>query len=339
MHRTSSKIDDENSIRPAEINNNIPPASKHKHLPSFLQRTLKITPLVELLGFFKDHRRHFKLHWIAACSLKEDGGLELKNGLTFMFEMELLVAVLFLGITTSIFFQCITPEMIEKSNDNYWSLEFFVVLLGAITVVVSFCFFGFSYMTLIILQPVHESNVLSFVRTEPYQLVMAITNYCLCLLVYASLLLITMYIMQHTQSNLHIMGIIIGTLISLLGVFLLAANNAMNLSLKSGCFSDKAIINNSELIHLTPEETEAILYNRAITNEKHYGHHNILHDPWTFYKEIKGITNDNNNNNDNNSNKDQDNNHDNTDNTKSKVDKRNARSASIIKRGVLGSGV
>ena len=80
----------------------------YKPLPSLFRRALKISPMIELMGLLKDHRKHFKEHWIAACTLSKDGGEILKNGLTFMFEMELLVAVLLFGVTTSIYFQGIT---------------------------------------------------------------------------------------------------------------------------------------------------------------------------------------------------------------------------------------
>ena len=74
--------------------------------------------------------------------------------------------------------------MVDTANNDYLSLEFFVILFATLTLAMSLLFFGFTYITLIILQPINTSNILSFVRTESFQVVMAMTNYCFITLFY-----------------------------------------------------------------------------------------------------------------------------------------------------------
>lgn len=348
MNNISSVRDDDTSIRDAEKPEKL---NIYKPLPSFLRRTIKITPIIELMGFLKDHRRHFKEHWIAACSLQKNGGQILKQGLTFMFEMELLIAVLFFGIATTLLFEGVTREMVDKAHDEYLSLEFFILLFGVITLVMSFLFFGFTYITLIILQPIHESNVLSFVRTEPYQIVMAMTNYCLLVSFYSKLFMLVVFLIFHTNLHPLILGVAFFLMITCLSVFLTAANNSMNLALKSGCFSHKVIIDTNDLNNITPQETERILYNRVIDHQEYYGDADILHDPYRFYRGIQdgSISNDkknmdkngDNNTKDANENSNSSNNSSGTDGNKNssgiEPDALIKHGMNVTKRGVFGS--
>ena len=61
----------------------------------FIKRLFRITPLVELLGYMKDHRFHYKEHWIDSCKNEPK---RLKSTLMAQYEMEIVLGVLYLSI-------------------------------------------------------------------------------------------------------------------------------------------------------------------------------------------------------------------------------------------------
>ena len=62
---------------------------------AFIKRLFRLTPLVELLGYMKDHRFHYKEHWIDSCMNEPK---RLKSTLMAQYEMEIVLGVLYLSI-------------------------------------------------------------------------------------------------------------------------------------------------------------------------------------------------------------------------------------------------
>ena len=102
---------------------------EEKEYPSFFGRATSIVPLRELMGLVSDGGWDVKQHWIDSCA---DNPSRLKSGLTFLFEMEVLMGALFLGLTTSTYFEGIDEYMFSTFGSmEYTSLDFWVRRWGA----------------------------------------------------------------------------------------------------------------------------------------------------------------------------------------------------------------
>jgi hypothetical protein len=95
--------------------------------PNHILKVFNVCPFIEILGFVKDHRSHFKEHWIQSRIL-EPG--KLKEELRSLFEMEFFFGSLYLGVLSSIYFAVMDDEIsnqfinleISKLGENYFLL-------------------------------------------------------------------------------------------------------------------------------------------------------------------------------------------------------------------------
>ena len=103
------------------INSNTPSSSSYNDdedgpifRTSFITRLLQITPIIELFGYMKDHRKHYKEHWIDSC---KDDPERLKATLLAQYEMEIVLAVLYLsiiiGVMTSVMGKYVLNESVK----------------------------------------------------------------------------------------------------------------------------------------------------------------------------------------------------------------------------------
>ena len=70
--------------------------------------------MIELFGYMKDHRKHYKEHWIDSC---KDDPERLKATLLAQYEMEIVLAVLYLsiiiGVMTSVMGKYVLNESVK----------------------------------------------------------------------------------------------------------------------------------------------------------------------------------------------------------------------------------
>lgn len=104
--RSESRESSETVESPAQLSE--AQVNAYKKQTAHMSAQLEISPLIEFLGYVKDHRLPMKMHWIS--SKKELGADELKGSLQALFESELVMGSLLLGI--------VFAGLTDLSSDN-----------------------------------------------------------------------------------------------------------------------------------------------------------------------------------------------------------------------------
>ena len=235
-----------------------------KPYPSFFKRLLQITPMIEMMGYLKDHRSRFKQAFIE--SSRHDGN-RLKSGMTFMFEMEIILGSLLLAANATIVMSVNDETLIQDFEAfKIFSLGFWITALGAITLQLVTMFVGVVYITIISLQPISPQNFYSYLRTPSCQTMLAAPNSILIVFFYLFVTYICLILTFKSGGSTaaYLLCFLPG-----FGTFFACSpfmNYHFNLGYSSGAYSPIPIIPPEKLLKLTSEETERILYWRSVEN-------------------------------------------------------------------------
>ena len=239
---------------------------EHEEYPGVFYRILNVVPVVELLGFLKDHRWEFKEHWVNACN---HNSTRLKSGLTFLFEMEVLVGALFLGLTSSTYFQAIDDDMVSAfSNVEAGKLDFWVILFGLLAMEFQLMFAILAYVCIVTMQPVSVANFYTWVRTPVQLWLMFIPNLMLISMFYLTLIFFVLLFISKSGAKLISVIVVLLPFVTVIPVCLVLIGYSLNLAQLSGCYSSARVIAEDKLEELSPAETEKMLYYRAKQGQK-----------------------------------------------------------------------
>ena len=250
-------------------------------IPNFIKKVWSIVPFIEWLGFLKDHRKAFKENWIEAHHRPQDSG-KLKEAITFMFEMELIFGSLIMSANASIFMDVYNESLVEDfTNFRLGTLGFWITLFGVITVQLSLVFVVVVYICLISLQPVTDVNFYTYLRTPSVQSFLAIPNLLLVGFLYFFVAFVCCVLAWKTGGSF---GSLCLAFLPSFGTVLCiypACAYHLNLGHSSGVFAPVRLIPAEKQVELTGEETERVLYWRAVQ------HHEQAHaDPRQYYADI-----------------------------------------------------
>ena len=94
-------------------------------------------------------------------------GEKLKENVLYLCELELLFGALWAGILVGVLVESTTDFMIEAFNDTkYDYLEFYTVIFGVLSTLLSIMFTAFSYVNLIITMPIHPKNFYQYMKVS-----------------------------------------------------------------------------------------------------------------------------------------------------------------------------
>ena len=234
--------------------------------PSFIYRWIKIVPLIEKLGYFKDHRYQYKHAWIVS----ENDGHRIKSGLIFMFEMELLLSALLFGVATGIFFATYTQAMQDSIvNYRYDTLEFYIMIFGSMTIL------GLNYTVICVyliiqmLLPVSPVNISVWLRSSTMLNLLFIPNFIMATSAYCTVIYVSLVLINCAGGSPIIMFIIFLYGSTTLASGILFGGMGFNLAYLSGSFSSVPIFPKIQSVvnDKSPEECEKLLYNLCVMNK------------------------------------------------------------------------
>jgi len=249
--------------------------------PSFLGKVASITPLVEWLGFLKDHRMCFKESWIEANHRPQDGA-RLKEGITFMFEMELIFGSLIMAVNASIFYAIEDASLVaDFTAGRVGTPGFWINFLGAISLQTSVIFVILVYICLVSLQPVSAQNFYLFLRNPSVQQFLAIPNLLLVSFLYLFVAFVCLTLAYKTGGSwLSICVCFVPAFAAVLCMFPWVLYH-LNLAHSSGVFAPVRLVPTEKQLELTDKEIERLLYWRAVE------HRDLAHDdPRQYYADI-----------------------------------------------------
>ncbi|KAK3250873.1 hypothetical protein CYMTET_39768 [Cymbomonas tetramitiformis] len=106
--------------------------TKPEVAPTGIWRWLKLVSSPFELLIPADHYPAYAKHWIE--SRREDGP-NLHEGMLFLYEVEIIVSSLLLGVFTTLFFEVIHESMIEDfMTHQVYKLDYYVVLFGIMSI-------------------------------------------------------------------------------------------------------------------------------------------------------------------------------------------------------------
>ena len=249
---------------------------------SLLRRILAIVPTLDIMGYMTDHRLNFREHWVESCRLQPE---RLKTTMSAQAELELILAILYVSITSGIFFSALTSD--NSYSENFTAgevtLSSVCVFFGILSIISGIGFVMTSYMSITLLQTVSKENVYAFCKAHVRLL--HLPTALLAFNFYVSLIYICLLLIKVTgggwRSHLLTWGILSCFLVPIYPLYVLA----FNVSIKSGSFSSNRIISEEKVINLSREEIDIILFNRARRNNE------LSSDPAKFYMQMKNARN------------------------------------------------
>lgn len=263
--RSESRESSETVESPAQLSE--AQVNAYKKQTAHMSAQLEISPLIEFLGYVKDHRLPMKMHWIS--SKKELGADDLKGSLQALFESELVMGSLLLGI--------VFAGLTDLSSDNttkawdeldYTQLDFWWSLFGAIGAMATLMFVLISYINSIFLSPISSANFYAFAITRVGLTVLNLpSNFMIIGLYFNAFFVLTSLIKilgESLQAYIFVLaptGVVFGY-----GIYVLTV--AMNLSVKAGLYSECPLIDPDTLYKLSPPEINNVVFQRALQLER-----------------------------------------------------------------------
>ena len=183
----------------------------------------------------KDHNLEWRQH--LACSKQYDGA-SLRDGLTSTYETEIIFAALMLGVNWTVYIATVDDKAYAAVRDlRVASARFWLVVVGWLAIVFSWITIGAVYLLLVMLAPVSDTNLPSFVRSSSVTNCLMIPNLFLVLMFYASSFFFALAVCVESDS----LGMMIGLsalMFALMVVMLQTVMTPMNIAINAGCFSD-----------------------------------------------------------------------------------------------------
>jgi hypothetical protein len=150
----------------------------------------------------------------------------------------------------------------------------------------SFYFTILTYVCLIAMQPVNPVNFFAYIRSPGVLDTFSFVSHVLIALVYSTAGFLMLSTIQFLKGTLQAALLVICFLVPLVVYFIIRIGYVMNLSMKSGAWSNTPIMEpECHLLDMTPEETERILYRRAEANDNNGN----IDDYIKFYEELKPV--------------------------------------------------
>ena len=139
-----------------------------------------------------------------ACSKQYDGA-SLRDGLTSTYETEIIFAALMLGVNWTVYIATVDDKAYEAVRDlRFASARFWLVVVGWLAIVFSWITIGAVYLLLVMLAPVSDTNLPSFVRSTSVTNCLMLPNLFLVLMFYASSFLFALAVCVQSLSLIHI---------------------------------------------------------------------------------------------------------------------------------------
>jgi hypothetical protein len=253
---------------------------------SFFQRLFTIVPLNELFICPKDHMYSYKQAWIIS---EQHDGNRIKSGLTFLFEMELLLSALFLGVGTTVYTGTWTEEIKENFvNYRYDTIDFYYLIFSTLSVLLLLFVVFAAYLMIQLLLPVSATNIGVWLKTSSVLRVLFIPNVLIVFGLYSFLLQIVLTTIKMGGASILITVLVVGLTAVIFIVISWNFGMAFNLAFLSGSFSSIPIFSNQRKMFFdnSSEECEQMLFNKCIQNKKE-GLITDLSKIELFYKKIE----------------------------------------------------
>ena len=231
--------------------------------PSYIARALLITPVVELFGFIKDHRFQFKDHWITS---RISDSAQLRHELINLYEAELMLSSLVLGVNACAYFEGVSEEMQSVfAEHDYSKLEFWVVLIGTIANLSSMQASFYVYVAMMVILPISSSNFWAFSRIPAVQWLLWLPSACSQLMVYASAGFLSMLLI-HLGGQGPLVTAIVLAYCATFAISTPLMGYVFNLAIKSGAYGDAELCPNAN--QLQPQKVEEAFFSRVRENEE-----------------------------------------------------------------------
>ena len=251
------------------------------NLPGVVGRTLAMAEYIELAGYLKDHRPHFKHHWISS---KKSSPSNLKASLQSLFETELIYGSLLIGVISSVLTQLSDDSVKEAITEiNYKSYLFWWGVTGAFTTICIFIFIVMVYILVITTGPISTSNFWAVSATKTMRWAYNCPSMWLLLSVYGMIFFLNLTVMKVLGGSWFALSIaLVPTSLGVI-VYIPLVTTALNLAMKSGCYSEVPIFSDKMLMKLSSEEIETVLFHYAKEN----ANMDIIHDDGEFYRRVE----------------------------------------------------
>jgi hypothetical protein len=218
----------------------------------------------------KDHWREWREHWIAS---RQHDPAELRGGLMGGYEVELIFATLMLGIVTSIYFSgAVTEEMNASfTNLEVASLGFWINVSGIASIIFSFFTTMTTYLTLMLVMPVSDENLLTFLKAQSTMDTLMVPNMLLVLTFYSTCFLLCLILLATLGVSNFSVILIVGLMLIAMGAVFYRFNLSFNHALNAGMFSSVVRVSPQIVESASPREIEQVLSNIALGSLKQHG--------------------------------------------------------------------
>ena len=215
----------------------------------------------------KDHNLEWRQH--LACSKQYDGA-SLRDGLSSTYETEIIFAALMLGVNWTIFLSAVDEDAYEALRGLELSkVRFWLPVVGFLSIVFSWITIGAVYLLLVMLAPVSDTNLPSFVRSTSVTNCLMLPNLFLVLMFYASSFLFALAVC--VQSDSLVMLGLSALMFALMVVMLQTFMTPMNIVINAGCFGDVPSIAPRDLATCTPDDVDAAFRRKALATVRKHG--------------------------------------------------------------------
>ena len=123
---------------------------KHIAIVDMMIKLVHLVPPIEIMGLLKDHRDQYRRHWVES---HRHNPARLKDSISFLLELELLLGALFITFVQNMFFNGIDETAINNFNNfDVFKMDFWLVVTSTLSLCMGFSFCAACYITIIIIQ-------------------------------------------------------------------------------------------------------------------------------------------------------------------------------------------
>lgn len=216
-----------------------------------------------------DHYPAYAKHWVE--SRREDGP-NLHEGFLFLFEVEIILSSLFLGVFTALFFELIHEDMLEVFRTNQvFKLDYYVVLFGVLSMCSTFSYCIVAYVMIRLILPISDSNAYVFFKQQSFANWMIFANVQVCCMLYSCALFLVCALCSclggFSVGGTYVVIAAVG--LSLIGGLYFAGIN-FNLAMNSGVFGSQVLIDDKQAFEASSAELDNTLTLCALHNINQY---------------------------------------------------------------------